>query len=776
MLHGYPILALRALLATELSGTLNPSAPPASPLTPSRALLGHCLRDMGQDYSQDHLESKKRAGRRKWLPPLSEPSPDATDGMLCSGCAKLPIEDPLQYIEPSRFFLDSVNGTYDGIRGSIKVDAGCTLCNIAVEAIRAQSDQVGQMVVQGFSYAFPTSLSRSFLVYCQEPTKHSPILTGRIRILKDDESLLPSQPRTSQKDFFGRRINDGQINFHLVRSWLHECERSAGHDCGIQLSEPTDIILIDVQANRLVRRRSDVRYLALSYVWGQAGQLQTVKENFSTLQKQGALCPERNDIPRTIADAMLLVRELHERYLWVDRLCIIQDSEMKHDTIQDMGKIYSHAILTLFALAGKDANHGLPGVRPNSRPRQTIRRVKGIHLMPALPDLGDALRTSLHTTRGWTFQEVLLSRRRLFLSDQQVYFHCTKHTIQSEDTPNTSSLSFEVAYGLREPKAKQYIMSEIFKLFEPESPRSVYEGLVEKYTQRHLTCPTDILDAFCGISSVLSHEYRMSGCEELLGGLPRREFLAYLLWSPKETPTRRMPRIKGRHEEHFPSWSWIGWMCPIYYARVDSQNIGPGMWLKEISTPCQIELLQPDGGAQQTVHQPLGHSYHGHPSWGIWYPMPPLDTSHDTVPHNGISKFPGRSLLHFVSLAIPATTFSYERWPHIPYRDADTRMPFCNAQGHPCGIFVGKTPSNLSQLLPECKHVFLCYAHVLVDDISLEYNLDDWINEEFDQAHCVSFFLLLHRHGELWERIALTIITWDAFESAQPEWENILLA
>ncbi|GKZ32402.1 hypothetical protein AbraIFM66950_001768 [Aspergillus brasiliensis] len=478
--------------------------------------------------------------------------------------------------------------------------------------------------------------------------------------------------------------------------------------------------------------------------------------------------PKENDLPRTIADAMLLVRELHERYLWVDRLCIIQDSEMKHDTIQDMGKIYSHAILTLFALGGKNANYGLPGVRPNSRPPQIIRRVKGIRLMPALPDLGDALRSSLHTTRGWTFQEVLLSRRRLFLSDQQVYFHCTKHTIYSEDTPHTSSLSFEVAYGLREPTAAHGNAPEIHRLFDQEHPTRVYEGLVENYTQRHLTYPSDILDAFSGISSVLSHEYRMGGCEELFSGLPRREFLAYLLWSPKETPTRRMPRIKGRHEQHFPSWSWIGWVCPIYYTHVDSRTIAPGMWLKEISTPCKIELLQPDG-AQQTVHQPPEHYYYGYPSWGIWDRMPPLDPSHDTVPHTIASKFPGRSILHFVSLAVPATKFSYEKWPHIAYPHADTRMPFCNAQGNLCGMIVGKTPSNLSQLLPECKHVILCYAHVLVDDTSL---LDNWMKKEFDQAHCVPFFLLLHRHGELWERIALTIITRDAL----PEWENILLA
>ncbi|GKZ72621.1 hypothetical protein AnigIFM50267_008998 [Aspergillus niger] len=683
------------------------------------------------------------AGRQESQLPMS-----AADSVLCHSCARLPLEDPLKYVLLSSSSRESVlDSMKHGIRFSVSVEAGCPLCRLAVETIRAQSCYAKDTKVEEFEYIL--SMITEILMV-KSYSLDNRVLMGRIRILEDDRDRLRPLPRNYQSTGVGRKIKHGQIDFTLVRSWLQDCEKSPDHDCASNLSEPIDIILIDVHDNRLVRRRSNVRYIALSYVWGQAGGLQTLNENYETLQDKGALSPDRSDIPRTIADSMMLVLELQERYLWVDRLCILQDSEQKHATIRNMGKIYSHALLTIFALSGADANNGLPGVRPHSRPPQTIEKVRTARFLSALPSLGDSLEMSLHITRGWTFQEVLLSPRRLFVSDRQVYFHCKKNGVRCEDTTGTDTDTFEQIHGLRK---KILLLDEGVdkNTYDWEGSRSVY----------------DILDAFTGISSVLGYEYRMNGCEELIAGLPRREFLRYLPWSPKETPTRRLPRVTGRHEECFPSWSWIGWMCPISYKRIGSRVIEQGMWMNEVSTPCTIELIQPDG-VQRVVHQPPGFCYYDYPSWMKFHRMPPQDTLPDIVPYAIVSKHPGHSILHFRTLAVPATKFYNKRWSDTPF--------LWNAQRHLCGILVGKTPPSLDLLLPKCKYVFLCYAHVLARDLSKYIPLDDWIYNEFDEARCVPFFLLLYRGGELWERVGLAIITWKAFESAQPEWENILLA
>jgi hypothetical protein len=80
-----------------------------------------------------------------------------------------------------------------------------------------------------------------------------------------------------------------------------------------------------------------------------------------------------NQLPATIEDAMLLVSKLNEHYLWVDSLCIIQDdAETKYSNIKQMDSIYSHAVATIIALSGFDADAGLPGVRPGTRDPQKI--------------------------------------------------------------------------------------------------------------------------------------------------------------------------------------------------------------------------------------------------------------------------------------------------------------------------------------------------------------------------------------------------------------------
>jgi hypothetical protein len=57
---------------------------------------------------------------------------------------------------------------------------------------------------------------------------------------------------------------------------------------------------------------------------------------------------------------MLVCERLAIPYLWVDALCIEQDSP-------EMNDIYASAYLTLVAAAGEDSWAGLPGVLPNSR-------------------------------------------------------------------------------------------------------------------------------------------------------------------------------------------------------------------------------------------------------------------------------------------------------------------------------------------------------------------------------------------------------------------------
>jgi hypothetical protein len=131
--------------------------------------------------------------------------------------------------------------------------------------------------------------------------------------------------------------------------------------------------LIDVEEEQLVSAPRMARYFALSYVWGKDTDitvLETTKENIEAHKRKGFLSLERHNLclPETIKDSMRLVKRLNGRYLWIDRLCIIQNSvEHKGQQIGMMGSIYAHAYCTIIAAGGNDSHYGLRGIGGGSK-------------------------------------------------------------------------------------------------------------------------------------------------------------------------------------------------------------------------------------------------------------------------------------------------------------------------------------------------------------------------------------------------------------------------
>ena len=168
------------------------------------------------------------------------------------------------------------------------------------------------------------------------------------------------------------------IDVDQIRRWLRHCDEQHAGNCHKlaawkTISPPEKLLLIDVCWGCLVEMPGTIRYCALSYIWGELpDSLETHHENIEFLKQKGSITAKDNSslLPETIRDAIRLVQSLGQRYLWVDRLCIIQnDDENKHLNIMRMDAIYSNSYLTIVAGDGLDANHGLPGVVDGLRPR-----------------------------------------------------------------------------------------------------------------------------------------------------------------------------------------------------------------------------------------------------------------------------------------------------------------------------------------------------------------------------------------------------------------------
>ena len=159
--------------------------------------------------------------------------------------------------------------------------------------------------------------------------------------------------------------------FSTLREWIWECD--TGHEKCKESVECRPKRLLDlgpiddgmnpklVYATRIAE---DMRYTTLSHCWGPPGTkgpLRTTKEN-----EQAHLdgIPLRA-IPQSFKDAMLVTRKLGVRYLWIDSLCIIQNSKVDCELESDnMGEIYSNSFLTIAAADSQNSSGGFLLPRP----------------------------------------------------------------------------------------------------------------------------------------------------------------------------------------------------------------------------------------------------------------------------------------------------------------------------------------------------------------------------------------------------------------------------
>lgn len=145
------------------------------------------------------------------------------------------------------------------------------------------------------------------------------------------------------------------------------------------------------------------RYIALSYVWGGVEQVETTMSNLKDFCVPGAFSQIAHSIPKTIRDAMEFVKQLGEKFLWVDALCIIEDdSSTKQRMIDHMNVIYANAYATLFAASGDNAHVGLPGVSPSSRTIDQPMATVADGLTFLYPTSSKEVKKSAWATRGWT--------------------------------------------------------------------------------------------------------------------------------------------------------------------------------------------------------------------------------------------------------------------------------------------------------------------------------------------------------------------------------------
>ena len=281
-------------------------------------------------------------------------------------------------------------------------------------------------------------------------------------------------------------------------------------------------------------------YIVLSYCWGMKNDEAPWHLTAKTLQQYGEGIPEAI-LPQTIYDALAWVRELGERYVWIDSMCIFQDSadDWQREASQ-MASTYGNATMTL--VAASSSVYG--GVTDRRNPLRSC--AAGLCLRDESPEPtvyllpnGQAWSTPpLPPTesRGWCYQEDILSSRLVKVTQKTVLWEC----VGDGHKPANRALNLEQLH--KHPPRLWY---------------ALWYRMVERYSNKGLTNPSDKLLAFYGIASdKLGNNY--------VAGIIRSDAWASLLWCRDENQIQRRPGI--RYEVYVaPSWSWASLDVPILF-------------------------------------------------------------------------------------------------------------------------------------------------------------------------------------------------------------------
>lgn len=323
---------------------------------------------------------------------------------------------------------------------------------------------------------------------------------------------------------------DSPEAYELARFWLKEC--SEKHTaCFDNSNVPLPSRLIDIGDTNnhpslfVVPEGTQAygRYITLSYCWGQS---RAVTLNRKRLENSDYIFP-LDDLPPTIRDAIKICRKIGFQFIWIDALCIVQDSIGGEDwkvESSKMDRIYGNAALTLAAVAASGSDQGI----------FSIFHTTAEHSLYPLPfhalngEIGTVyVGSSLNgnpgplDSRAWAFQESLLSARIIKYGSSQMSWTC-------------KTISENANGPLRESRSR-----------DPTD----WKTIVTDYTHRKMTCNSDRLAALAGYARFLSFKNPQ---DKYLAGLWSENLLEQILWK-RETG----PNSQEAHRLNLaPSWSW----------------------------------------------------------------------------------------------------------------------------------------------------------------------------------------------------------------------------
>ncbi len=360
----------------------------------------------------------------------------------------------------------------------------------------------------------------------------------------------------------------------LAAKWIHSCV--VGHDsCNVlSSSRPPPSRLLDISDSKalmkvkLVQFDQDcepVKYAALSYCWGGNApyklQSSTVKDLYAGVRLE--------KLPKTIQDAISIAADLGLEWMWVDSLCILQDSNNDWTEESDrIGDIYGGCYVCIAAQGAATSEEGIYCERDPLiyQPCRISSRV-GDQIHYVLPhhadDISDCLEEAALSKRGWAMQERLLAPRTIYFG-AMLMWEC-REQLRAE---NSTDLGADHRNLKELFRSAILVPEQSFEALGSNEPHIYRTWLVLRrdYTKARLSFPSDRLTAIKGIINAI---VARTGWV-CYAGLWYPFMLEELLWAPLGPGSRAL---------RWPTWSWTA---------VTEEVSTSGGFLQELATVASI--------------------------------------------------------------------------------------------------------------------------------------------------------------------------------------------
>ncbi|KAJ8111996.1 hypothetical protein OPT61_g5530 [Boeremia exigua] len=348
---------------------------------------------------------------------------------------------------------------------------------------------------------------------------------------------------------------DRTARFQLLRAWLQKCDQT--HRCNERSGEtvfPTRVLDVGGLQDRelepgwirlinAAERRTDT-YIALSHCWGNLSNTQksfcTSKDNMPRRRRGFHV----SELPKTFQDAIKVSGDDYEDWNY-------ESAQMKH--------VFSQAYCVIAATAAVDSLSGFLDTQEGRRTEYVCvqdRSERQFYISTDLDDFDNDVGKAKLNTRAWAMQELVLARRTIHFSANQIYWECGKG-IHCENLTRLKSIPRN-RYFMLDPE----FPARLLGAFERDAMMNCIFYLIEEYSKRAITFPQDRLIAISGLEDRIAEALR---CEHRFGVFDRY-LHRNLLWMHTDNTK------PSQHHASVPSWSWLSGSGAVIFDEEDESG------------------------------------------------------------------------------------------------------------------------------------------------------------------------------------------------------------